>query len=63
MHEILLLPVLLYGSKTVIWREKEKSRIRAEQMDNLRVVDERMRTNTIAKRVCVGERMGNRFVG
>ena len=30
MHEILLLPVLLYGSKTVIWREKEKSRTRAE---------------------------------
>ena len=27
-HEALLLPVLLYGSKTIIWREKEMSRIR-----------------------------------
>ena len=29
LHEGLLLPVLLYGSETMIWREKEKSRIRA----------------------------------
>ena len=26
----------MYGSETVIWKEKEKSRIRAVQMDNLR---------------------------
>ena len=35
-HESLLVPVLMYGSKTMIWREKERSRIRAVQMDNLR---------------------------
>ena len=38
MHESLLLPVLTYGSETMIWREKERSRIRAVQMDNLRSV-------------------------
>ena len=30
------MPVLTYGSETMIWREKERSRIRAVQMDNLR---------------------------
>ena len=28
--------VLMYGSETMIWKEKERSRIRAVQMDNLR---------------------------
>ena len=28
--------VLLYDTKTMIWREKERSRIRAVQIDNLR---------------------------
>ena len=36
LHESLLVPVLMYGSETVIWREKERSRISAIQMDNLR---------------------------
>ena len=36
LHESLLVPVLMYGNKTIIWREKERSRIRAIQMDNLR---------------------------
>ena len=36
MQESLLVPVLTYGSEIMIWREKEKSRIRAVQMDNLR---------------------------
>ena len=36
LHESLLEPVLTYGSETMIWREKERSRIRAVQMDNLR---------------------------
>ena len=36
LHESLLVPVITYGSETMIWREKEKSRIRAMQMDNLR---------------------------
>ena len=29
LHESLLVPVLVYGSETMIWREKETSRIRA----------------------------------
>ena len=28
--------ILMYGSKTMIWMEKDKSRIRAVQMNNLR---------------------------
>ena len=31
-----LFPVLMYGSETTIWKEKERSRIRAVKMDNLR---------------------------
>ena len=34
LHEGLL--VLLYGSETMIWREKERSMIRAVQMENFR---------------------------
>ena len=36
LHESLLLPILMYVSETMRWREKERSRIRAVQMDNLR---------------------------
>ena len=36
LHESLLVSVLTYGSETMIWREKERSKIRAVQMDNLR---------------------------
>ena len=32
----LLVPVLTYGSETMLWKGKERSRIRAVQMDNLR---------------------------
>ena len=32
------MPVLTYGSETMIWREKDRSRIRVVQMDNLRGV-------------------------
>ena len=32
MHEILLVPVLMYTIETMIWKEKERSRIRAVQM-------------------------------
>ena len=35
-HETLLVPLLLYDNKTVLWKEKESSRIRGVQMDNLR---------------------------
>ena len=36
LHETLLVPILMYGSKAMLWKEKERSRVRAVQMDNLR---------------------------
>ena len=36
LNETFLVPVLTYGSEIMLWREKEISRIRAVQMDNLR---------------------------
>ena len=36
LHETLLAPVLSYCIETTLWKEKEKSRTRAVQMDNLR---------------------------
>ena len=36
LHESLLIPVLMYGSETMLWKENEIPRIRAVQMDNLR---------------------------
>ena len=36
LHESLIVPVLTYGSETMIWRENERFRIRVVQMDNLR---------------------------
>ena len=36
LHETLLVPVLIYDSEAMIWREKERSRIRATQMESLR---------------------------
>ena len=36
LHETLLVPVLMYGSETMIWKEEERSRIRVVQMDKIR---------------------------
>ena len=36
LHGTLLVPVLIYGSETMIWNEKERSRIKSVQIDNLR---------------------------
>ena len=36
LYKTLLVPVLMYVSETMLWKEKERSRIRAVQMDNLR---------------------------
>ena len=36
LHETLLVLDLMYGSETMLWKDKERSRIRVEQMDNLR---------------------------
>ena len=35
LHKTLLVPVLIYGNETMLWREKGRSRVRAVQMDNL----------------------------
>ena len=52
LHEGLLVPVLLYGSETMIWREKERSRIRDVQMDNLRgLLDVRRRDRVPNERI------------
>ena len=32
--EILLVPVLMCGSETMLWKENERSRVRAVEMDN-----------------------------
>ena len=36
LHETILVPVLTYGSETMLWEEKKRSRIRVLQMYNLR---------------------------
>ena len=36
LHETVLVPVLMYGSEKMIWREKERSRVTSVRMDNLR---------------------------
>ena len=36
LHETFPVPVLTYGSETMLWREKGRSRIRDVHMDNLR---------------------------
>ena len=36
LHETLVFPVLMYGSETMLWKERERSRVRAVQMDNFR---------------------------
>ena len=36
LHEILLVPLLRYGNETMLWKKKERSRVKAIQMDNLR---------------------------
>ena len=36
LQETLLVPVLMYGSETLVWEEKERSRINAVHIDNLK---------------------------
>ena len=38
LHETLLVPVLMEGSEIMLWKEKERSRIRAIQVENFRGV-------------------------
>ena len=37
LHQTLRVPVLMYGSETMLWKEKEISRVRAVHMNNLRL--------------------------
>ena len=43
-----MVPVLTYGSETRIWREKERSRFRAVQMENLRGMMDIRRMNKVS---------------
>ena len=36
LHETFLVPALMHGSETMLWKENERSTIKAVQMDNLR---------------------------
>jgi hypothetical protein len=38
LHESMLVPVLMYGSETMVWNPKYRSKVQAVQMDNLRGV-------------------------
>ena len=35
LHEALIVLVLMYGGETMLWKEKERYRIRAVHMDNV----------------------------
>ena len=61
-----VLPVLMYGSETMLWKEKERSGIRAAQMDNHRgLLGIRRRDkvpNTRIKKLCgVTKEVDERF--
>ena len=36
LNELLMVAVIIYDSETMVWREKERSRIGAVQMNSLR---------------------------
>ena len=36
LHDSLFVPVLMYVSRTMLWKDKERFRIRAVQMDNFK---------------------------
>ena len=36
LHETLLVPVLMYGSETMLWKENDRSSIRVVKMNNQR---------------------------
>ena len=46
----LLVPVLMYGSEMMLWKEKERSRIRDVQMDNFRGLLGIRRMDTVPNR-------------
>ena len=38
LHESMLIPVLMYGSESMVWKRRYRSKMQAVQMDNLRGV-------------------------
>ena len=38
LHKTLLVPVFMYGSEAMIWKEEERSRIRVVQIDKIRIM-------------------------
>ena len=47
LHETLLVPILMYGSETDLWKEKERCRTRAVRLDSLRRLLSISRINTV----------------
>ena len=48
-HETLVVLVLMYVSETMLWKEKDRSKIRSVQMDNFRVLLGVRRMNSLEK--------------
>ena len=48
-HETLVVLVLMYVSETLLWKEKDRSKIRSVQMDNFRVLLGVRRMNSLEK--------------
>ena len=47
LHETLLIPVFAYSSETILWKENERSRIRAVLMEILRCLVGFMRMDKV----------------
>ena len=47
LHELWLVADLIYGSETIIWKEKKRCRMNVVQMDNLRGLLGIRRTNEV----------------
>ena len=53
LHETLLVPVLMYGSETMLWKEKERSRINDVHID-ARIREFRGVTKSVDERIDKG---------
>ena len=56
LQEALLVSVLMYSSETMIWEEKERSGIRAVQLDNPRVLLGIRRMDRVSNAVIRGDK-------
>ena len=57
LHKTVLVPFLMYGSDTMIWKEKERFRIRVVQIDNLRFLLDIRRMDK-DRNICIRELWG-----